>query len=51
MAAALEQARIAKDNGELPFGAVIVKDGAVIAEGSCEEANLHTVLAHAELPP
>jgi tRNA(Arg) A34 adenosine deaminase TadA len=49
MSAALEQARIAKENGELPFGAVVVKDNEIIAEGRCEEAALHTVLAHAEL--
>ena len=49
MSATLEQARIAKENGELPFGAVIVQDSEIIAEGRCEEAALHTVLAHAEL--
>ncbi len=49
MSQAIEQARIAKTHGELPFGAVIVKDGTIISEGRCQESALQTVLAHAEL--
>ena len=33
---ALEQARIAKENGDLPFGAVIVRDGKVLGTGRAE---------------
>ena len=49
MQQALEQARQAKDDGELPFGAVVVHDGKVIAAGRCRETKQKTVLAHAEL--
>lgn len=48
MQAALQQAKLAKEQNELPFGAVIVQNGVIIAEGRCEEATLKTVLAHAE---
>lgn len=48
MLVALEQARLSKTSGELPFGAAIIKDGAVLALGRCQEAELQTVLAHAE---
>lgn len=46
---ALALAREAAADGELPFGAVIVCDGEVIAAGRCREAHEGTVLAHAEL--
>ena len=46
---AIAEAVIAKQNGEWPFGAVVVKDGVVIARGKCEESEKKTVLAHAEL--
>lgn len=49
MAYALEEAKVAKAENELPFGAVVVKDGNVVGRGHCEEVRLHTVLAHAEL--
>jgi len=49
MRQALQQARHAKRNGELPFGAVIVQSGKVIARGQCREAKRKTVLAHAEI--
>lgn len=49
MQEAIDQAKNARANGELPFGAVVVKDGQVIARGRCREAKLQTVLAHAEL--
>nr|AIA14784.1 Cytidine and deoxycytidylate deaminase zinc-binding region [uncultured bacterium] len=49
MSKALEQAKEAKQNGELPFGAVIVCDGVVISAGQCREQKEKSVLAHAEL--
>lgn len=49
MRQALEQARQAKDDDELPFGAVVVRGGKVVAVGRCREAKQKTVLAHAEL--
>lgn len=45
---ALRQSKLAKEQNELPFGAVIVQNGVVVSEGRCEEATLKTVLAHAE---
>ena len=48
MAEALKQSRLAQKDGELPFGAVIVKDGTIISKGRCREAKRKTVLAHAE---
>ncbi len=49
MSQALKQAEEAKQDGELPFGAVIVRDGIVISAGRCREAKEKSVLAHAEL--
>ena len=49
MSEALKQAKLAGRDGELPFGAVVVKDGVVISRGRCREAKQKTVLAHAEL--
>ena len=45
----LEEAEAARASGEIPIGAVIVKDGEVIARAHnlCEEA--HDATAHAEL--
>lgn len=48
MAEALKQSNLASRDGELPFGAVIVKDGAIISRGRCREVKRKTVLAHAE---
>lgn len=48
MAEALKQSKLAFKDGELPFGAVIVKDGVIISRGRCREAKRKTVLAHAE---
>ena len=48
MQQALRQAELAKRDGELPFGAVVVQNGAVISRGRCREAKRKTVLAHAE---
>lgn len=46
---AINQAEHAKADGELPFGAVIVHKGKVIATGRCRESKQRTILAHAEL--
>ena len=48
MALAVAEARAALTQKELPFGAVIVKDGQVIAAAHCQESTLKSVLAHAE---
>jgi tRNA(Arg) A34 adenosine deaminase TadA len=49
MQLAIEEARDAKQAGELPIGAVITCKGEVIARNRCREATERTVLAHAEL--
>ncbi|GHU08290.1 tRNA-specific adenosine deaminase [Alphaproteobacteria bacterium] len=49
MRLALEMSKKSLESGELPFGAVIVDDGEIIAKGRCREAKEKTVLAHAEL--
>ncbi len=49
MARALELARTAEAHGEVPVGAVIVKDGAVIAEGWNRPISTHDPTAHAEI--
>lgn len=49
MAEAIKLAKAAKAKGNFPFGAVIVRDGQVIAKGECEEVTLHNVTKHAEL--
>ncbi len=49
MAQALAQARKAVDAGEVPIGAVVVKDGAVIAAAHNRPRTLHDPTAHAEL--
>ncbi len=49
MAAALDQARAAADRGEVPVGAVIVKDGHVIAAAGNRPRALNDPTAHAEL--
>lgn len=49
MAEALEEARAALDEGELPVGCVIVKDGEIIARGrNCRE-RLNDPAGHAEV--
>jgi tRNA(Arg) A34 adenosine deaminase TadA len=48
MQQAFTQAKRAKKDNELPFGAVVVQNGNVIASGRCREAKRKTVLAHAE---
>jgi tRNA(Arg) A34 adenosine deaminase TadA len=49
MELAIEEARHAKQAGELPIGAVITRKGKVVARNRCREATQKTVLAHAEL--
>lgn len=49
MALALEQARLAWAEGEVPVGAVVVKDGAVIAAGYNQPIGRHDPTAHAEI--
>src|SRR5262245_48793291 len=49
MELAIEEARDAKQVGELPIGAVITFKGSVVARDRCREATEKTVLAHAEL--
>lgn len=48
MTEALKQSKLAAKDGELPFGAVIVKNGIIVSRGRCREAKRRTVLAHAE---
>jgi tRNA(adenine34) deaminase len=49
MALALEQARRAQAQGEVPVGAVVVKDGRVIATGHNKSIGDHDPSAHAEI--
>lgn len=49
MARALEQARAAADAGEVPIGAVIVRDGKIIAAAHNAPRDLHDPTAHAEV--
>jgi len=49
MGRALELAREAADNGEVPVGAVLVKDGEIIAEGFNHPIGLNDPTAHAEI--
>lgn len=49
MRAAIEQARLAASEGEVPVGAVIVKDGEIISVGRNRRELGKNALAHAEL--
>ena len=49
MQLALEQAQYAWDLGEVPVGAVVVKDGVVIARGYNQPIGKHDPTAHAEI--
>lgn len=49
MQRALELARRAEDEGEVPVGAVLVKDGQVIGEGWNRPIGAHDPTAHAEI--
>jgi len=49
MRLALAQADLAAQQGEIPVGAVLVKDGQVIASGFNHPIGLHDPSAHAEM--
>jgi tRNA(adenine34) deaminase len=49
MAKALQEARMAFDEGEVPVGAVVVSDGRIIAKGHNQTERLNDVTAHAEI--
>ncbi len=49
MAMALEQARLGALAGEVPVGAVVIRDGAVIAAAHNRPRALHDPTAHAEM--
>jgi tRNA(adenine34) deaminase len=49
MEAALEEARRAASHGEVPIGAVVVHDGAVIGRGGNRTETLQDPTAHAEM--
>jgi len=49
MHAALEQARIAQAAGEVPVGAIVVKDGEIIGAGFNAPISGHDPTAHAEI--
>jgi tRNA(adenine34) deaminase len=49
MGVALEQARLAMAQGEVPVGAVVVKDGVLIATGRNAPIGKHDPTAHAEI--
>ena len=49
MSIALEEAKLALTEGEAPIGAVIVRDGEVIAKGRNTRETKKTALGHAEI--
>ncbi len=49
MRLAIEQARLAQQRGEVPVGAVLVKNDQVIASGGNAPIALHDATAHAEI--
>lgn len=49
MSLALEQARLAADQGEIPVGAVLVKDDALVCAAHNQRETTHDPTAHAEL--
>lgn len=49
MTRAMALAQQAEESGEVPVGAVLVRDGEVIGEGANSPIRLHDVSAHAEL--
>lgn len=49
MRLALEQAALARADGEVPVGAVVVKDGEVLAVGYNQPIGRHDPTAHAEI--
>ncbi|HEY7291007.1 MAG TPA: tRNA adenosine(34) deaminase TadA [Vicinamibacterales bacterium] len=49
MAAALDEARRARDSGEVPIGAVVVMDGEIVARGYNQPISSGDPTAHAEI--
>lgn len=49
MKRAIELANFAKKNGEIPVGAVVVKDGIIIGEGYNTREKTQNVIGHAEI--
>ena len=49
MRRALDLARTAAERGEVPVGAVVVKDGAIVGEGYNRPRESHDPTAHAEI--
>ena len=49
MALALEEARLALEEGEVPVGAIIVKDGKIIARAHNRRENDLDIAGHAEI--
>lgn len=49
MRAALDQAKLARDKGEVPVGAVVVRDGLVVGRGFNQPISSHDPSAHAEI--
>ncbi len=49
MKLALDQAKLAKKMGDLPFGAVIVCNNEIVGEGKCENGTIGDVTDHAEM--
>ncbi len=49
MQAALDQARLAWDAGEVPVGAVLVRDGEIVGRGYNQPITAHDPSAHAEV--
>jgi tRNA(adenine34) deaminase len=49
MQKALNLAKLAEEKGEVPIGAVLVKDNVVIGEGYNQVISLHDPTAHAEI--
>jgi tRNA(adenine34) deaminase len=49
MSVALEQARLARERGEVPIGAVIALDGALVGRGFNQPISSGDPTAHAEI--
>lgn len=49
MEAAFEEARVAGERGEVPIGAVVVRDGEILGRAGNETRALNDVTAHAEI--
>jgi tRNA(adenine34) deaminase len=49
MSHAVEQAKIAQNSGDLPFGAVVVCDNKIVGYGRCTDGTTGDVTDHAEI--